>query len=204
LISVSPEQETRIGRVFTGLLGVCLLAAFAALIYVSRLDSGYTGARYAPAPGTAKARPQRPTPDARASAAPEAVAAQPTPRAQPAAAAGPPASSQPAPSPARPASSQPDELHEVEVTMYATPWCDICDRARDFLLARDVTLIEHDIDRDPGAARRLAKLNPGQSVPTFVIAGRTHVGFSPWEIQDALRDAGRERYSARAPLTGAR
>ena len=215
--SVTPEQETLISRIFTGLLGACLLVALAALIYVSRLDPGYTGARYAPAPAVPR---QHRNPPASTAAKPElATTASAPAQADPArtahgkraarAAATSTRNAQRAPqaqaqakAAAKPAASaKPVAAHDVEVTMYATPWCDICDRARDFLRARDVTLIEYDIDRDPAAARRLAKLNPAQSVPTFVIAGQPYVGYSPWEIHDALRDAALEQYSARAALT---
>jgi glutaredoxin len=203
LFSVSPEQETLVSRIFTGLLGVCLLAALCALIYVSQLNPGYSGARYAPAPATLKS-PTRSTPNAQPSATQQA--SEPSKAAQQSAAQQ-PVAQQPkraAGAAQSPAAAQPIAFDEVEVTMYSTPWCDICDRARDFLRARDVTLVEHNIDSEAGAARRLAKLNPDKTVPTFVIAGRAHVGWNPWEIQDALRDAARERYSARAPVTSER
>ena len=73
-----------------------------------------------------------------------------------------------------------------------------CDRARDFLLARNVVLTEYDVDRDKQAERRLTKANPSASLPTFEIAGRVYVGFDPWGLEDALRDAVPQSYSARA------
>jgi glutaredoxin len=82
--------------------------------------------------------------------------------------------------------------------MYATPWCFICDRARDFLLARNVVLTEYDVDRDKEAARRLTKANPSASLPTFEVGGRTYVGFNPWDLEDAVRDAAQQSYSASA------
>jgi glutaredoxin len=92
-----------------------------------------------------------------------------------------------APAPPRPA---PEVLAEarkrVRVVMYASPWCYICDRARDQLLAHDVQLVEHDIDADPKAARRLAKANPSTTVPTFEIGNETVIGYNPWQLQDAV------------------
>jgi len=212
LFAVREEHETLISRVFTGLLGVCLVAALGALIYVSRLDGGYRGGRYVPGPvalGQLSARQQQQLEQAlqtdrkaadgvevidAATAAAEdgARAAQPeTAQKSTAADAQKPAAA----SAARPA---PAPFVPVQVTMYATPWCFICDRARDFLLARNVVLTEYDVDRDQEAERRLKKANPSASLPTFEIAGRVHVGFNPWDLEDALRSAVPPRYSARA------
>jgi glutaredoxin len=81
--------------------------------------------------------------------------------------------------------------------MYAAPWCFICDRARDFLLAREVDLVERDVERDPAAAAELAELNPSTSLPVFVIAEETHVGFHPWDLEDAINAEAAARYAAR-------
>jgi glutaredoxin len=86
----------------------------------------------------------------------------------------------------------------VAVTMYVTPWCSICDRAREFLLARNVVLTERDIERAPASVRRLRKLNPALSVPTFEIEGQPYVGFNAWDLEDAIRNAKEKRY-ARLP-----
>jgi glutaredoxin len=213
LFAVREEHETLISRVFTGLLGVCLVAALAALIYTSRLDGGYRGGKYVPGPvalGQLSVRQQEElhkaleedrqaldsteTIDAGAAAAEQASS--PTvqsPSAQETTTAA--AQKEPAASAARAAHAA---LAPVQVVMYATPWCFICDRARDFLLARNVVLTEYDVDRDKEAERRLKKANPSASLPTFEIAGRTHVGFNPWDLEDALRGAARPSYSARA------
>jgi glutaredoxin len=213
LFAVREEHETLISRVFTGLLGVCLVAALGALIYMSQLDGGYRGGKYVPGPvalGQLSARQQQllqqalqedrqstetsGAVDAGAATAQDAAA----PAVQPASvqkseatAAGKPATTSAVTKAAAPSAP-------VAVTMYATPWCFICDRARDFLLARNVELTEYDVDRDREAERRLKKGNPSASLPTFEIAGRTHVGFNPWELEDALRSAAVPSQSARA------
>ena len=215
LFAVREEHETLISRVFTGLLGVCLVAALGALIYMTQLDGGYRGGKYVPGPvalGQLSAQQQQllqqalqedrqstetsGAADASTATAEDAAA----PAVQPAsvqksaatAAAGKPATTSAVTPPSAAA------FAPVAVTMYATPWCFICDRARDFLLARNVELTEYDVDRDREAERRLKKGNPSASLPTFEIAGRTHVGFNPWDLEDALRSAAVPSQSARA------
>ncbi|MDH5674006.1 MAG: glutaredoxin family protein [Myxococcales bacterium] len=83
-----------------------------------------------------------------------------------------------------------EELREarrgVRVTMYAAPWCYICDRSRDFLLGRDVQLREYDVANDDAAATRLARLNPSTSLPVFLIEDDVMIGFHPWKLEDAI------------------
>jgi len=213
LFAVREEHETLISRVFTGLLGVCLVAALGALFYMSRLDGGYRGGKYVPGPvalGQLSAQQQQllqqalqedrqsseDTDAVDASTATVEDASAPAVQAQSAHNSAAATARKPAATgAARQASAA---FAPVEVTMYATPWCFICDRARDFLLARNVLLTEYDVDRDKEAERRLKKANPSASLPTFEVAGRTHVGFNPWDLEDALRSAAGPSQSARA------
>jgi glutaredoxin len=214
LFAVREEHETLISRVFTGLLGVCLVAALCALIYMSQLDGGYRGGKYVPGPvalGQLSAQQQQllqqalqedgqtaetsGAVDASTATAEDGAA----PAVQPASVQKSAATAAREPAATSAVTKAAAPLAPVAVTMYATPWCFICDRARDFLLARNVELIEYDVDRDREAERRLKKGNPSASLPTFEIAGRTHVGFNPWDLEDALRSAAVPSQSARAP-----
>lgn len=85
---------------------------------------------------------------------------------------------------------------EVELVMYAAPWCYICDGARTFLDARGITLVEHDVDLDPEAARQLERLNPSASLPTFQLQGETIVGFNAWDLADRVDELAAERIVA--------
>jgi glutaredoxin len=190
------------------------LAALAALIHVSRLDPGYTGPRYTAAgpddessvakqPPVASVAPtSAATRDAGVPVEPEASSKSAGAKAR-AKTDAPRATA--APDPHAVASAAPGTLPsaaapvQVAVTMYATPWCFICDRARDFLLARNVSLTERNIERDPASVRRLRKLNPALSVPTFEIEGQPHVGFNAWDLEDAIRNAAEKRYASRLP-----
>jgi glutaredoxin len=73
-----------------------------------------------------------------------------------------------------------------EVVMYATSWCGYCEKTRQFLRARGVPFVEHDIERSPAARRQYQALN-GRGVPLLVIRGTMIVqGYSPKEILRAL------------------
>jgi glutaredoxin len=78
---------------------------------------------------------------------------------------------------------------DVELVMYAAPWCYICDGARTFLQSRGVTLVERDIDLEPDAMDKLTRLNPAGSVPTFQLQGETIVGFNAWDLADRIDEA---------------
>jgi glutaredoxin len=223
IFAVREETEDMISRVFTWLLGACLLAAFAALLYVTQLDAGYEGAKYVAAPGQGRADGSAPNLGAPRTAAgvanakeqaASAEAAQSPAQPEAKSTAGKTATAAKNPSPTRPpaAIAAPETQarpvqHEVSgaarasvnVTMYAAPWCYICDRARDFMGARDVGFKEIDIERDPAGARRLAKLNQTMTVPTFEIEGRAYVGFNPWDLEDAIRDAALQHVAAANP-----
>jgi glutaredoxin len=217
IFAVREETEDTISRVFTWLLGACLLAAFAALVYTTRLDSGYDGAKYVSAPGLGRADGTAPNLGAPLNAAAQRAtqhaaksqvatntnAQQAKPATNGAAAATTLASTKPPAAIAAPQGQTRDQRElpaaaraSVNVTMYATPWCYICDRARDFMSARDVSFKEIDIEHDPAGARKLAKLNQTMTVPTFEIEGRAYVGFNPWDLEDAIRDAALQHYAA--------
>lgn len=82
----------------------------------------------------------------------------------------------------------------VKVTMYSAPWCFICDRARSFLDAREVDLTDCNVDTDAEAEKRLQQLNPTGSIPTFIIDGKTVVGFHPWGLEDLIDTAAQEHF----------
>lgn len=72
------------------------------------------------------------------------------------------------------------------VELYVTSWCGYCKKAKAFLTSRGVPFREYDIERDPDAAQRKARLNGRGGVPVAVIGGKTLVGFSAEAYQKAL------------------
>lgn len=59
--------------------------------------------------------------------------------------------------------------NEHPILMYSTPWCGDCWRAKRLFTEHGVAYTEIDIERDPAAAERVARINGGmQSVPTIL------------------------------------
>lgn len=182
--AVRPETEDALSRVVTAVLGACLLVAFGALVYLWRLDPLFaTGGTV-----TAVTWTERPVEEDAARAARSARASRSTPREpSPSQAANTPRSSHRSPLP--PLAPEAAGKGSVRIVMYSAPWCYVCDRARDFLGADVVELIERDVESDPAAARALAARNPMQTLPTFELGGETIVGFSPYDLEQAVRAA---------------
>ena len=66
----------------------------------------------------------------------------------------------------------------ASVTLYCTPWCPACRRAREYLKGMGVNFTEVDISRDREAAARVRDWANGfETTPTFDIHGRIVVDF---------------------------
>jgi glutaredoxin 3 len=83
----------------------------------------------------------------------------------------------------------------MRVTMYTTPWCGYCRRAKALLETRDVPFEEVDLDDDPAFRQRLFDLTGGWTVPQIVVDGRPIGGYAElWRLDregriDELRAA---------------
>ena len=70
------------------------------------------------------------------------------------------------------------------LTMYTTPWCPDCRRAKTFLRERGVEFREVDIEKDPSAEAVVLKANDGRrKVPTMEIGGR-YFACSPFDAEE--------------------
>ena len=193
-----------ISRVFTWLLGACLIAALAALVYTTRLDPGYTGAEprrargLAPADGNA---PQLEPTERRTNAAHETMPPAKRPRSgeadatehkPPAAIAAPEKQVRPDDRTAVRGRARQRERDDVRraVVLHLRSCARLHARAR-----RQLQRDRHRAAIKPARASS-SKLNRDMTVPTFEIDGQAHVGFNPWELEDAIRDAAMQRYSA--------
>jgi glutaredoxin len=66
----------------------------------------------------------------------------------------------------------------VPITLYCTPWCPACRRARSFLKERGVDFVEVDITRNREAAARVRSWAGGyETTPTFEVYGQVVVDF---------------------------
>jgi glutaredoxin 3 len=66
-------------------------------------------------------------------------------------------------------------MSQSKVTMYATAWCPYCDRARELLASKGVTVKEIDLDSRPAARAEMTERSGRRTVPQIFI-GETHVG----------------------------
>jgi len=181
VFAVRPETEDALSRIVTALLGACLLAAFGGLLYAWRLDPAFASGETAGASRWTELPVERARVES--TPPPTASAARPIAGAQ---------VRKPATASYRgplPPLAPEVTSGRVRIVMYSAPWCYVCDRARDFLHADVVELIDRDIERDPNAARALATLNPMQTLPTFEVSGETLVGFSPYALEQSVRAA---------------
>lgn len=79
------------------------------------------------------------------------------------------------------------------ILVYTAAWCRDCRAAKRFLDARGLAYEEIDIEKDPGAAGIVMRLNDGmRKVPTLDIEGTIVSGdrFDPVRFEEELRAAG--------------
>lgn len=106
-----------------------------------------------------------------------------------------PPQTQPGPAKAEPVPDWKRDLarKRVTITMYATQWCEVCKRARNYMQANRIDFMELDTDENPVAKQRLEQLNPGQTIPTFQIDELVYVGFRE-ELFEAKLDTASQKY----------
>ena len=77
-----------------------------------------------------------------------------------------------------------------EITMYSTPWCSDCRRAKNFLKERGVTFREINIEEAEGAEELVLRVNQGRrKVPTIEVNGHFFAcsPFDPYQLADELK-----------------
>ncbi|MGB6482118.1 MAG: glutaredoxin family protein [Candidatus Acidiferrales bacterium] len=76
------------------------------------------------------------------------------------------------------------------ITMYTTPSCGDCRRAKLFLQERGVAFREVNIDQSPETEALILRVNDGRrKVPTFEVDGRYFANspFDPYKLADELK-----------------
>jgi glutaredoxin len=73
----------------------------------------------------------------------------------------------------------------IDVILYQTSWCPYCVKAREFLKSMGVSLIEHDIEKDPAKLDEMIAKSGSRGVPVVDIEGIIIRGYAP----DAMRSA---------------
>lgn len=75
----------------------------------------------------------------------------------------------------------------MAITLYTTPSCSFCHKARDFFRKNQVRFTEYNIARDQRRADEMVRKSGQMGVPVIDINGKIIVGFNQPEVERALR-----------------
>jgi glutaredoxin-like YruB-family protein len=75
----------------------------------------------------------------------------------------------------------------MAITLYSTPSCTYCRKAKDFFRQNQVRFTEYDVSRDQRRADEMVRKSGQMGVPVIDINGKIIVGFNQPEVERALR-----------------
>lgn len=75
----------------------------------------------------------------------------------------------------------------MAITLYTTPSCTYCRKAKDYLRQNHIPFTEYDVARDQRRAEEMVRKSGQMGVPVIDVNGRVIVGFNQPEIERALR-----------------
>jgi glutaredoxin 3 len=76
---------------------------------------------------------------------------------------------------------------EHKVTIYTTPTCSICRKAKDYLASKGIAFEEIDVAADRRAAEEMVQKSGQMGVPVIVVDGLMLTGFNPFKLDVALK-----------------
>ena len=75
----------------------------------------------------------------------------------------------------------------MAITVYTTPSCTYCTKAKNWFRENRIRFTEYDVSRDPRKADEMVRKSGQQGVPVIDVNGRIIVGFNQPAIEKALR-----------------
>jgi glutaredoxin-like YruB-family protein len=75
----------------------------------------------------------------------------------------------------------------MAVTLYSTPSCGFCTKAKSFFRERRIPFTEYNVASDPRKAEEMVRKSGQMGVPVIDIHGKIIVGFNQPEIERALK-----------------
>jgi len=75
----------------------------------------------------------------------------------------------------------------MAITLYTTPSCSFCHKAKDYFRKNQVRFTEYNIARDQRRAEEMVHKSGQMGVPVIDINGKIIVGFHQPEVERALR-----------------
>ncbi len=76
---------------------------------------------------------------------------------------------------------------EHKVSIYTTPGCSVCRKAKDYLTRKGVVFEEIDVAADRRAADEMVQKSGQMGVPVIVVDGLVLAGFNPFRLDVALK-----------------
>jgi glutaredoxin len=80
----------------------------------------------------------------------------------------------------------------VHITMYATQWCGVCRKAREYMETNRIDFTELNTEESSAAGERLGELNPRKTIPTFEIDEQVYIGFQEELFEAKINQAARK------------
>ena len=75
---------------------------------------------------------------------------------------------------------------EKNVTVYSTPTCPFCIRAKQYLKDNNIHFTDYDVGADPAKAQEMIKKSGQMGVPVIEIDKKIVIGFDKEKIEEAL------------------
>ncbi len=75
-----------------------------------------------------------------------------------------------------------------KIIIYTTSWCPFCDAAKEYFKNKGVEYEEKNVENDIQAREEMIEKSGQLGVPVIDIGGKIIVGFSPEEIEEALKE----------------
>ena len=76
---------------------------------------------------------------------------------------------------------------EHKVTIYTTPSCSVCRKAKEYLASKGIAFEEIDVAADRRAADEMVQKSGQMGVPVILVDNLVLKGFSPFELDVALK-----------------
>jgi glutaredoxin 3 len=75
-----------------------------------------------------------------------------------------------------------------KVIIYTTSWCPFCDATKEYLKSKGIEFEEKNVENDLQAREEMIEKSGQLGVPVIDIDGKIIIGFSPEEIEEALKE----------------
>jgi len=78
------------------------------------------------------------------------------------------------------------------ITIYSTPTCTYCDKAKDFLKENNIEFTEVDVQNDLVAREEMIEKSGVRAVPVIDVDGQILTGFDKGQLVEAIERANKE------------